>query len=50
VENMFAAVNDRRSILNAVSLGDPDAAAAAGEAHAASISERWRSLYPDERF
>jgi DNA-binding GntR family transcriptional regulator len=47
-ENMQAAVDDRRRLLDAVRSGNPDAASAAAEAHAHSIRDRWRSLYPDE--
>ena len=48
VENMRAAVSDRRAILEAVRSGDVDAAAAAAEAHAEGIRGRWRALYPDK--
>ena len=48
-ENMQAAVDDRRALLDAVRSGDPAAASEAAEAHARSIRDRWRGLYPDER-
>jgi DNA-binding GntR family transcriptional regulator len=46
-EKMHASVNDRRIILDAIRTGDPEMAAQAALAHAASIRVRWRELYPD---
>lgn len=47
-EKMLAAIRDRRKILDAVSSGDPAAAASAAAAHAEAIRVRWRELYvPD---
>lgn len=48
-ENMYAAVADRRRILDRVREGDEDAAAEAALAHATSIRARWQQLYPDDR-
>lgn len=47
-DNMLAAVNDRRNILDRVRGGDAEGAAEMAMAHAASIRTRWRELYPDE--
>jgi DNA-binding GntR family transcriptional regulator len=48
IENMHAAVVDRRNILDRVRAGDPEGAAEMSLAHAASIRTRWRELYPDD--
>ena len=49
VENMQAAVADRRAILEAVRAHDAEAAAEASRAHARAIRLRWRELYaPDD--
>lgn len=45
-EKMQASIDDRRAMLDAIRVGDPDAAAMAAETHAASIRFRWRELYP----
>ncbi len=45
VENMLAAVNDRRKILEAVKRGDKDGAAEAARDHARSVRKRWRELF-----
>jgi DNA-binding GntR family transcriptional regulator len=47
-DRMQQAVNDRRAILDAVRLGDPDAAAAAAVAHGESIRIRWRDMYIEQ--
>lgn len=47
-ENMQAAVDDRRSILDQVRAGNAEGAAEMAMTHAASIRTRWRELYPDE--
>lgn len=46
-DKMMASVNDRRSILQAVSAGDAEAASMAALAHADAIRSRWRDLYPE---
>ena len=48
VDNMHAAVRDRRVILNAVRARDPAAAARAAEAHAQAIRVRWRELFGNQ--
>lgn len=48
-ENMRAAVDDRRSILERIRAGDADGAGEASLAHANRIRLRWRQLYPDRR-
>lgn len=48
-ENMMAAVDDRRSILDRVQAGDSDGAAEQALAHAERIRARWRDHYPDRR-
>jgi DNA-binding GntR family transcriptional regulator len=45
IENMRAAVHDRRVILDAVRARNPAAAAQAAEAHAQAIRVRWRELF-----
>jgi DNA-binding GntR family transcriptional regulator len=46
-ENMQAAVEDRRSILDRIRAGDSEGAAQASIAHADRIRTRWRQLYPE---
>lgn len=46
-DKMRAAVDDRRSILQAVQRGDGDAAVHAAQHHAAEIRMRWREMYID---
>jgi DNA-binding GntR family transcriptional regulator len=48
-ENMQAAVDDRRSILECIRAGDSEGAAGRAIAHADRIRSRWRALYPDAR-
>lgn len=48
-DNMRAAVNDRRAILETIRSGDAEGAAAGAQAHAAGIRSRWRAHYPDRR-
>jgi DNA-binding GntR family transcriptional regulator len=47
-DKMQASIDDRRAILDAIRAADPDAAAAAAEAHADAIRLRWREMYPVE--
>ncbi len=47
IENMRAAVADRRRILDAIKAGDARGAEEAAHAHASAIRVRWRELYPD---
>lgn len=48
-ENMQAAVEDRRNILDRIQAGDPEGAAERSLAHAERIRARWRNHYPDKR-
>jgi DNA-binding GntR family transcriptional regulator len=48
-ENMHAAVDDRRNILERIHAGDPEGAAELSLAHAERIRLRWRQWYPDKR-
>lgn len=48
-ENMCAAVDDRRAILDQVRDGNADGAAAMAMAHAERIRERWHQHYPETR-
>ena len=48
-DKMLAAVEDRRTILQAVARADADAAAAAAAEHGEAIRVRWRDLYPAEQ-
>ncbi len=47
-DKMLAAVSDRRAILKAIRLRDPDSAAQASRQHAQAVRVRWRELYKDE--
>jgi DNA-binding FadR family transcriptional regulator len=47
-DKMLAAVTDRRTILDAIRLRDPDAAARASHDHARAVRLRWRDLYKSE--
>jgi len=48
-ENMRAAVDDRRNILERIRAGDAEGAGEVSLAHADRIRTRWRQLYPDKR-
>jgi len=48
-EKMLAAVTDRRTILDAIRLRDPDAASRASHDHATAVRVRWRELYKSEK-
>ncbi len=48
-ENMLAAVEDRREILDRVRDGDGEGAATAAIGHAENIRARWHQHYPDTR-
>ncbi len=49
IENMKAAVEDRRNILERIRASDPEGAAELAIAHGARIRARWRQMYPDKR-
>ena len=46
-DKMHAAVENRRTILDAICAGDPELAAQAAQAHARAVRVRWREMYPD---